>query len=279
MVKRRGTWNLAMPDATEPTLANGASTISVDLAWLTRVRFGARVLFWTILLSVLAANIAGSLVPVLAASAGLVYTDPLMNWVHLVPTVAGWPLLVGVFTFTTPLPGAGQSPAGEGLRRSLRVLASSDVAYTAANSLSEFTVDITDSPAFWLRRLLVGIAAMLVGLSYLRHLCRRFGSATIGRGLGALLLCYVALEVAGWGIYAWDQRSQMSTAYYLYWVDGTLLCWAFVWIWGLYLLRRFSLRLVQSAEGRCIRCGYALRGLTEARCPECGQTVQAPTAM
>jgi hypothetical protein len=28
--------------------------------------------------------------------------------------------------------------------------------------------------------------------------------------------------------------------------------------------------VVRRLEGKCVRCGYMLRGLPEARCPECG---------
>lgn len=42
-------------------------------------------------------------------------------------------------------------------------------------------------------------------------------------------------------------------------------------------LRAFAFRLVQKRSGdretRCRRCGFILRGLTEPRCPECGERI------
>jgi len=34
--------------------------------------------------------------------------------------------------------------------------------------------------------------------------------------------------------------------------------------------KRTAWRRLAQAYPKCIRCGYAMKGLTEARCPECG---------
>jgi hypothetical protein len=49
-------------------------------------------------------------------------------------------------------------------------------------------------------------------------------------------------------------------------VPVTFLVWGFVSLFGWRVARKHMRRL----GGQCVRCGYALRGLTEPRCPECG---------
>ena len=49
-----------------------------------------------------------------------------------------------------------------------------------------------------------------------------------------------------------------------------LVCWTLWFVW------RFSSRFASMTEGRCICCGYSLRGLTAAQCPECGAVHDRP---
>jgi hypothetical protein len=50
------------------------------------------------------------------------------------------------------------------------------------------------------------------------------------------------------------------------WIPFIAFCAVFAWF---YRARR--IRVMRRRTGRCIDCGYDLRGLTEARCPECGK--------
>ena len=46
-----------------------------------------------------------------------------------------------------------------------------------------------------------------------------------------------------------------------------ILVWSFLlWRAG----KRSAWRRCSQPYPRCVRCGYAMKGLTEARCPECG---------
>ena len=61
--------------------------------------------------------------------------------------------------------------------------------------------------------------------------------------------------------------------------DGTLMPLAFlssyavaVLVYGL-LTRRYYRAKGQDDETRCRKCDYILRGLTEPRCPECGERI------
>ncbi|MHC4800425.1 MAG: hypothetical protein ACYTF1_27610, partial [Planctomycetota bacterium] len=39
------------------------------------------------------------------------------------------------------------------------------------------------------------------------------------------------------------------------------------------LTRYYSPEKIQERETRCRKCGYILRGITEPRCPECGEKI------
>jgi len=42
---------------------------------------------------------------------------------------------------------------------------------------------------------------------------------------------------------------------------------------ALALLMRGCIRTCQDGETRCRKCGYILRGISEPRCPECGESI------
>lgn len=45
-----------------------------------------------------------------------------------------------------------------------------------------------------------------------------------------------------------------------------------MFVYGL-LTRRYYLARCADGETRCRKCGYILRGITEPRCPECGERI------
>ena len=71
-------------------------------------------------------------------------------------------------------------------------------------------------------------------------------------------------------------RTGRSYIYSSYYVFGavSLACFAgsLLSLW----LRQRAKRQLWRAEGKCEKCGYLLRGLTEPRCPECGTGFELP---
>jgi hypothetical protein len=261
---------VASPDA------NDCLVERLDISWVKRVRFGALLLFWTILLAPLLANVAGFSVTL---TVGIDY-EVYMKWIHLIPTLAGCPLLIGVFAVTTPWPSTATPPAGAWLRRFVRPLAAFQVLHQVAITGSEFTYDITDAVWFALPGYLVAVCGTFVGFSYLIFLSTRFGTHALARSLRATAVGYllVATLIFVWGyLVRYDELSAWTPWLYAQW--ATVLAALAIWLWGLVLLRKFAGHLARGLEGRCIACGYSLQGLPEPRCPECGQALQVqPTA-
>jgi len=251
--------------------ANHCLVELLDVNWVKRVRFGALLLFWTILASPLLANAAGFAWPFLF---GLSAGDQ-MKWVHLIPTVAGCPLLIGVFALTEPWPSSASRPPGAWLPRLLCVLATFEVLHRAIETVSEFVYDITDALWFALPGFMVGVCGTVVGLIYLRVLSRRFGIHPLARGLRALAMCYVAMVVVDSICnYLMGYEQLFTWSLWAYWQWAGMLTTLAILIWALVLLRKFAGHLTRAIGGVCIACGYSLQGLPEPRCPECGQALQ-----
>ena len=51
-----------------------------------------------------------------------------------------------------------------------------------------------------------------------------------------------------------------------------LVCVISITVYG-WLTRKYYDLKAQDTETRCRRCGYILRGITEPRCPECGERI------
>ncbi|MGD2107940.1 MAG: hypothetical protein PVI86_00985 [Phycisphaerae bacterium] len=267
----------SMPTFTTSSDVDPTLSKRLNGAWLTRVRFGTLLLFWTMLASSVLTNAAAFVLPFLGDYFGATVTHSTLRWIHLIPTAASWPLLVGVFALTAPHAGGGQSAPGEGLRVGLRILASLEVAATVLQGVSEFTLDVTGELFFVLPSYFVGVGATLVGLLYLRHLCRRFGLTAIAHALRIIAALYLLLVLLRLGVRAWGAVGLLSMGDSFYYFCGSMVCWTLLWAWGVYMLRRFWVRVADAAEGHCTRCGYSLRGLTEPRCPECGQVLPHET--
>jgi len=242
----------------------------LDADWVRRVRFGALLIFWTTLATPILANLTGFLGPFIAPGINSV---TYMKWVHLIPTIAGWPFLIAVFALTKPWPSTHSCQPGDRLRRFLRVLVCLEVSHRFARTVSEFAYDITDAVWFALPGRVVDMCGVLLSLIYLMLLCRWFGIHAIARSYRTLAVCYVALMAADCALgLALDHLIPPDD--WRYWVWGDALVALAIWIWGLVLLRKFAGHLTRGLEGRCIACGYSLRGLPEPRCPECGQALQ-----
>lgn len=257
---------MSLPPASSPE--DEDSTALIDVAWAKRVRSGALVLFWTILLSYSLANLAGFLLPFIGGS-GIH-----LKWIQLIPTAAVWLLFAGAYALTTPLPSKRMTISSEWLRRAVRVLAPLKVAVRVVKTISKFTWHLPDTWWFVLPVFLVWPCAVIATLLYLISLSGRFGLDSLARGLRGLVVCYVLLVAIGLGgeIILTGETVLSSAA--MYWSLGRMAFGLAIWVWGLFLLRRFARHLSYGAEGRCVACGYSLEGLPSPRCPECGQTVQ-----
>jgi len=66
--------------------------------------------------------------------------------------------------------------------------------------------------------------------------------------------------------FLWDQLRNHDDLPRLLWLLGA---WAAAALAMLYVAYRLG-SVVRGLEGKCVRCGYMLRGLPEPRCPECG---------
>lgn len=55
------------------------------------------------------------------------------------------------------------------------------------------------------------------------------------------------------------------------WTFAIELLFVVIWLWPLYVLAISLRKLARIMSGRCTDCDYLLRGLTMARCPECGK--------
>ncbi len=87
-----------------------------------------------------------------------------------------------------------------------------------------------------------------------------YGSCSIATALGQSVPSFI-----------WDQFWRGDHLPTLTWHFGA---WAAAVLVMLYAAHRLG-PVVRRLEGKCARCGYLLRGLTEARCPECGTPFNA----
>ncbi len=234
------------------------------IEWASRVRHATRLLFWTVLASVLLANLLGSVV----ALAGGTYQ--MMKWVVVIPVLAGFPILVAILGITRPEPVLASQNGTDGVRTSLRICGVALVASRCGQGVSMHTLDVTDTLYVMGVDTLIESAAIVLLFIYLRGLAARFEEARLARSLSLVAWAFV-LEGAGslftMGVEHWD--SVPLAAYQLV-SNGITLLDLFAGVWGLVTVWRFGDRLPVAAKGRCLCCGYLLKGLTQPRCPECG---------
>ena len=110
---------------------------------------------------------------------------------------------------------------------------------------------------FWkvTRVSLVIIAAPMLFNLALVSVALVYGSRSIAAALGQSVPAFL-----------WDELWNRDDLPRLLW---HVAAWAAAALAMFYVAYRLG-PVVRRLEGKCVRCGYMLRGLTEPRCPECG---------
>lgn len=231
-----------------------------DVNWVERIRHGSTLLFWAVFIGDLGPNAVGLALPFV--SGGLSH----LKWCGVIHAAAGIPALIGVLALTTAAPTQEGNLHQNPMRTGLRIFATLEVIGRLARSTSRLTLDITSTGYFAVPLRVIGVLSLLVGLLYLRRLSQCFGLAKLARSLAVFLWVYVAVSVVADVVARAIIKETNLISSLLLLVPGIA-----VWVWGLVLLRRFGNSLTLIAAGNCAHCGYSLRGLPEARCPECGR--------
>ena len=224
---------------------------------------GGEPLFWTLLVSILIANLAGFVIGLLGIP------NQLMKWVSVVPALAAVPIVLGVLALTTPVPGRGHSAEALWIRPAIRVLGSLEeigrcvaTAFTVSGGIPAVVVAVRD---------VVFISLVVSSLLYLRMLAVRFGETKIAAWL--MVVMYAVVIDAIFVFLTMPTAQWFDVPIQVYWVSsyahGILgLLWG---ICGLVLLWKCGNRLLVVTRNTCLHCGYLLQGLSELRCPECGR--------
>jgi hypothetical protein len=254
-----------MTDEHSPCTAGDYRPSTFTTERLRRVHFGARLLFWTLLLAPLATNLLGFALPFVEGDLSH------LRWTGLIWTLAALPTVIGVFALTFRAHGDANSWHGDRLRIALRILVCLEVIGRVTRKVSQFTIDPTDTLLLSASIRLVEIAAVLLGIAYLARISRQAHADRLERSWRTLAMAYVLavlldLLIGRWG--SLDPSRITPTAL------GIAISIA-VWVWGLVLLWRFGVKLADALAGRCLECGYLLQGLPEPRCPECGRAFSA----
>lgn len=91
-------------------------------------------------------------------------------------------------------------------------------------------------------------------------------------------IALLAALVAGGGLsflilaVPWPAGHRMTFLSWAFWGNGILKLALAMTVYGM-LTRRYYQRSYFERETRCRQCGYILRGITEPRCPECGERI------
>ena len=257
--------------------SDGRATVTAgpldQTAWLRDMRWGLGLLFWSLLLPIVAVNLAGFLLPLLVvvlrgAPESLATLFP---WVGIIYTAGGVPLLIAAFVLTRPAPGLDADSSAHLLRRVCRVLAVLELLGRLGRNLLGLTGSVAQLPWFGDVLDLVSLLFVVAGLLNLRRLALRLSHGRLADSLRTLTIVYVVLRVASPALWmAWDVSTTAATIILTTLSIVTLLVPG---IWGLALVLRLRKLVHRRLEHRCIHCGYDLRGTTSGVCSECGQEV------
>jgi hypothetical protein len=99
------------------------------------------------------------------------------------------------------------------------------------------------------------------------HWCWR-GAIAIA---SALIIAVPIMFTVGRGVDVFGIDDDWGAVLFLL-VPWTVVSMASIGAW-VYLSHRFPLWATPDGETRCRRCGYILRGISEPRCPECGEVI------
>ena len=122
---------------------------------------------------------------------------------------------------------------------------------------------------FWRAAIAVGVASAYVVSLYLPPLAGLPPWSWLGRA--SLYLMGVAGRLCGYGLgfsgaAPWQYNTVVALINYLPAILVALIAYGVV-------TRFVDRNRAHRGETRCRRCGYILRGLTEPRCPECGEGI------
>jgi len=111
-----------------------------------------------------------------------------------------------------------------------------------------------------------------LGRKVLLHWSVRWGFSLFMTGIVGLALLRLLLELRFYRVYLYNNSAVpvQKTA-----LLSGLLMFAFLGAvpLGIYTLLTRITKTHRSDETRCRKCGYILRGITEPRCPECGERI------
>jgi hypothetical protein len=243
--------------------------------WLKRVRWGARLLFWS------AAGYWGldilnpweldviSGAPMLFAT---LYSVRALQPLFLAP------MLVGTFLLVQPVPGRGRDSTD--LLRS-RLMA---VAVACALVLLALEIDGVVSQTHTLQRflgwgqVLAECLFVVTVMLYVGNLAARFERRDIARIAAvtayAQLILGLTLFVIGalpFSVSRWFGPASMSQLAHLrLYLLVRLVVRLAVWLPTLGALWKFGSVIRLVPKGKCLCCGYPTRDLVSNRCPECG---------
>ena len=257
---------------TEASLLSEHLPTKIKLDWVRRVRYGASVLFWALLIPVTVINLVAFVLPFVGGRLEH------LKWLGLLHLLAGGPVLMGVLALTTPEPERESQPGRPFLCRALRYLVILEVLQRIGYRMSRLTVDVTDVIYVALGCYLISILFTVSGLLFLRGLSLRCSADDLAPAFRAVAVVYpvfICLEIAVH--YLAEPGAATGFPPRLLWITIRLALYCGIGIWGLVLLWRFRGRLLRILEHRCVRCAYPLRGLPEPRCPECGQATWGTT--
>jgi len=243
----------------------------IGRCWVDRVRRGARVLFWIVLVSPLVTAIGSLGVTLLTG------TRTYERWVVFVPSIGEVLMLISVYALTTAPPCPKEIRVFEGGRQLLRVCAVLTVCGQVARLLAQHIPAWPTMPQVWASERAIESAAIFLVFVYLKTLALRFDQVRLSRSCG----------VVAWGaalgnllfVFSLDAMYEnlgLSLSTYRILLASRTVFHLVIWMWALQVLWTFGMTLSVATEGRCINCGYPHQGLTEPRCPECGRAFDRP---
>lgn len=229
-------------------------------SWLRQVRLGCGLTLWFLLLPLLLTNVAAFMLPLVGGNTAH------LKFVGLIYMFGGIPLLVGIVKLTVaPNPDSPEKKFDYS-RRAFRVFAALDMITRVVNSVLRLTTGGSESTYLDVLMTLTDVGWVVSAAVYLTCACRLIGARQPASQIPAAASIYIVLIAL---ISYLDPTGQTAGATVFAQLSVVLVATA-IGGWGLWILWRFRGIVIRMCEGRCVDCGYLLKGLPENRCPECG---------
>ena len=161
-------------------------------AWLRRVHGGCKLVFWFLILPVLAVIVVAFCFPIVGLDSSH------LKWARLLHTAGGFPLLWGVLLLTAPCPHAQERGKLAALAAVVRVMAFATIAERLALSALDFTVGVPASVAVSVAQDAFFVASLVIGAAYVRRLAFVLGAGEQVRMLWAFGCGLVLLTSLDW---------------------------------------------------------------------------------